>query len=177
MTTNNTPRYTYTPIYTYNGNTVILADVADMAQYTDVEPLDTCRGIGAYLATDDVIQLACQHDLCRETYDDSYSAYSGNVEIIDTEVVNVENPQRLTDEWVSKEYALRDEAERELCVTTDRYYDWTSERSKMIDRVSNALTSTVDALRQEWEHIVNGYEYASDVDDVDFDSLLQDVRP
>ena len=39
-----------------------------------------------------------------------------------------------------------DEYVRELLVTTDRYYDWTSERSRMIDAIQQTLEKHNDEL-------------------------------
>lgn len=51
------------------------------------------------------------------------------------EVVNNENEQKLIEEYVTPEYAAFDYAERELCVITDRYYDWVSRREKILNEI------------------------------------------
>lgn len=159
------------PHYLYNGAQVVLLDPNDVPNIT---PASTSGKYNPYYLNAKLVEAIEDGTIkAHLTYDDCYSGWVGATEIVHTDVVNVENEQRLLSEWVTIPYANTDEAERELCVTTDGYYDWESERSRMIDRIRDG--EDIEELRKEWEDIVRTY-YTRDVDrDYSFDSLLREI--
>lgn len=99
------------------------------------------------------------------TTDDSYSDYSYG-EITDTRCVNPEYEQGLIYGWWHKEYAESDRYVRELLTITNSYYNWTSERSRMADRLEDILTGEGSAesmrrqlarAKQDWEETCSQY--------------------
>lgn len=108
------------------------------------------------------------------TIDESYAyevLYDKNElqELTNDVIVNPENKQGLIQGWVTVDYLVLDEAERELLVTTDRYYDWQSKRKEMIEKVWNrsereygtdwhtiSLANKTE-LELEWNEIVEEY--------------------
>lgn len=115
------------------------------------------------------------------TLDDSDAGkYNGETEIVETEVVNPQNEQRIIVEWVSQSYAESDEYERMLCVDTDSYYDWTSERTKMKNSIRRCLDKYGDidqSLREEWNEIVARYSNTCewDLPSVNFDDIVKEI--
>lgn len=76
------------------------------------------------------------------TYDDSYTCYSGCVNIGNHTIVNIENEESLLhEEWVTDAYAESDEYARELLTITNRYCSWTSWRTETIDDIESELKS------------------------------------
>lgn len=109
-------------------------------------------------------ELSSMDDVCCDditvTMDDSYGAYSGCSEIVETDVRCYEDEQRLECCWVTEDWAESDQWERELAIVTDDYYGWTSERTRFI----NALHQDIDlygeideSREQEWEQICSRF--------------------
>lgn len=105
-------------------------------------------------------ELSSMDDVCCDditvTMDDSYGAYSGCVEIVETDVRSYENEQRLVCVWVTKDWAESDQWERELAIDTDDYYGWTSERTSFINSLYidiELLGEIGDRREQQWEQI------------------------
>lgn len=165
--------------YRYNSEQVVLLPLDEM----DVKPLaayDTNYGV--YALTPEITERIESGELTVGlTYEDSYGAplLDEEEEIDYRDVQNMENEQRLTYEWVSVEYALQDEAHRMLCVTTDNYYDWTSDRTKMLDRMWQAHQDdrlNREECEAEWNEIVNNYHFVFDGDDPSFDGLWNEFK-
>lgn len=109
--------------------------------------------------TDEELVELTSEDVC-VTLEDCYGGCADDEpEITDTAVVNPENEQRLIYAWVGIEYAKDNEIERKLLTLTDRYYDWTSERKKMFDKIFDYKEKGYDLseLEFEWKNIVSGY--------------------
>lgn len=137
--------------YVYKGEVGILCYLDD----------DTANAKG--YASDGQIAFVPAYDMegvCKDldngacaTYEDSYDAYCGCMSIDLHTVTNIENEQRLLHyTWVSDVYAESDEYQRELLTITDKYYDWTSERSRMIDKIIDAMDRGIAlaGLKKEW---------------------------
>ena len=140
-----------TPIYALNGTVVFLADMNDIPGVT---PIDYAGNIGAYaLESYNGCPVRC-------TTDDAYSEYSGCCTIISAECVNPENGQRLVEGWWTKEYYSDDFFNREFLTATDKYYDWESFRTRMINRIVNkshegVITAEIySELEEEWDNAV-----------------------
>ena len=73
------------------------------------------------------------------TYDDSYSNYGGDTDIIQDYVVNIENEQHIDYEWISKAYRNNDYIERMYLDVTDRFHNWESEISNCLNRIEDVL--------------------------------------
>lgn len=144
--------------YIYKGEPGFL-----MYEQEGKKALDCCGGQYFYPMsefTDKELVRLTSDDVCC-TIEDCYvgECADDEMEITDGTVTNPENPQRLINTWVGVDYAKDDEVERELTVTTDRYYDWTSERKKMLDKITNYEEKEYDLseLELEWEKIVRSY--------------------
>ena len=162
--------------YLYEGSEVILLDPNDVPGFTSL--VDDGE-IQPYKITAELISYIEEHDIAPMlTYDDSYSGYSEPEEILNTTVQNIENEQRLLyNEWVRESYAEQDETHRELAVTTDRYYDWTSERTRFIECYPRTRRyKTEDEMRKEWKDLCSGYSAPFDGDDITFETVLQQIR-
>lgn len=145
--------------YIYKGELGFL-----MFEQDDKKALGNCGNIYFYPAsefTDEELVELTPDDVCA-TVEDCYSCgpSDDDIEIIDGTVVNPENNQKLIDTWVGVDYAADDKVERELTVVTDRYYDWTSERKKMLDKIAYYEEKGFDLseLEFEWEKIVRSYD-------------------
>jgi hypothetical protein len=163
------------PYYYYQKNNVVLFYVHEAEQF-GLYPISEENEIGCYLLDKYVTELIKQRKIePLLTYDDSYSGYADPDDIIYADVVNIENDQRLINVWCRSYYAGIDLAERELCVTTNGYFDWTSERSQMIDKIDSNMYE-LSELKKEWNNIVNRYKpYLKDLyQDYSFESLLEE---
>ena len=81
------------------------------------------------------------------TYIDSYNGYGGDTDIDETYIRNVENEQQIINCWVELINADTDNYEREMLVTTNQYYNWTSFRAEFIKKYSeeyNQLLIMID---------------------------------
>lgn len=143
-------------VYKYNDVRVFLAYEDDVK---GVKPLDTSGNIGAY-----PIECYNGSTVCCTTEEVYIGDYvDDDLEIACCECVNPENDKRLLIGWWSIDYAIRDEFERIFLVATDRYYDWTSERTKMLEKLCNASDDDVvtrevyTELKLEWDNMVNRF--------------------
>lgn len=156
----------YKKRYTFNEREVFLL-------YTDrkEKPIETFNDVGAFEITSELLMSVCNSDIIK-CYEDSYAGdfYGGAIEIGTVQIY--ENEQRLVTGWVGVEYAKQDLAHRELAVSTDNYYDWTSERTKFIER--HADTDELDAMGQEWAEICHSYGEPFDGDDISFAGVLEE---
>lgn len=163
--------------YNLNGTVVYLADMDDVPGVT---PIDYVGNIGAYTVDS---YNGC---LVRCTTDDAYSGVSSDCDtaIISAACVNPENDQRLVEGWWTKEYYTDDLFSREYLTTTDNYYDWTSARTRMINRLVDKSREGVitaeaySALEEEWDNAVldavrGCANYAAS--DAPFEALLEEA--
>ena len=120
------------PIYTYNGKLGVLYDADCVAEFI---PMDK------FLAMDNI-------DYGSVRWVTEYPGGDEGEEITDAPIRNEENEQKLLVDgvWSPVDANKSDEYVRELLVTTDRYYDWTSERSRMVNAIHNALRDADDNL-------------------------------
>lgn len=112
------------PIYTFKGKRGVIYDHHFL-------PMDD------FLAMEEV---DCYDNVCWITTDAAW-AKEGE-EITDAPIRNEENNQMLLVDgvWSTVSYNKSDEYVRELLITTDKHYNWTSERKRMIDSLTNILT-------------------------------------
>lgn len=142
-------------VYNYNDVLVFLAFEDDVK---GVKPLDTDGNIGAY-----PIECYDGSTVCCTTEEVYSGEWVDEVEIVCCECVSPENDQSLLIGWWSIDYAINDEFERTFLVTTDRYYDWTSERTKMLEKLSIASVDDVvtrevyTKLKLEWDNMVSRF--------------------
>ena len=173
--------------YIFNNQQVVLLYDTEVQEINNqVSPLsDYGCNINPYTLTDEVRGWIEQGVITPcASYDECYCGVSDNEEeIIHARVRNIENGQHLIEEWITKSYAISDEAIRELCATTDSYCDWTSERKKMFDKIYDLTQSYEDdelreelaTLRQEWEEIVDNYDTSDVDDDYSWEGLIKEV--
>lgn len=119
------------PIYTYNGELGVLYEENRTGYAWAIEfiPMDE------FLAKDDidfenVRWVTIGADVCQE-----------GEEITDDPIRCEENSQKLVVDsaWSPVSVNKSDKYIRELYVTTDRYYDWTSERTRMYKSIRDCL--------------------------------------
>lgn len=112
------------PIYTFNGKLGVLMERKhEYCLATDFIPMD------------DVLNIEnIDYDAVRWVDEGADGCEEGE-EITDAAIVNPEYEQQLLVDnvWSPVWYAKSDEYVRQLLVTTTKYYNWTSERSRMID--------------------------------------------
>lgn len=151
------------PVFKYNGKLGILYDVDAAIEFV---PLDEV--LSMKLDYDDVKSL---------TYESDCAEYGE--EITDA---TIHDGQKLlfNSVWSSVDYQKSDEYVRELCVTTNSYYDWTSSRKLMLNRIESASRKELEELRAEWEDIVSQYSDPLGFEEweaqkADFDSLIQEA--
>lgn len=159
------------PIYTYNGKLGVIynygSDFISIEELLQLDPIDL----------DSIRSVTCESDICEE-----------GEEITDAPIRNEENEQKLIVDcaWSSVAYHDSDEFVRELLVTTNQYYNWTSERKRMIDKIEDYYKQgehscyTLEGLRQEWEEIVRQYKDPCGFEEFsgtssDFDSLVEEA--
>ena len=120
------------PIYTFNGKLGVLYDDDGVDVFV---PMDE------FLANDKI-----EYDRVR--WVTVYPGGEEGEEITDRPIRNDENDERLMVDcvWSPLDCNKSDEFVRELLVTTDGYYDWTSERSRMINGIQDALKDADENL-------------------------------
>ena len=80
--------------------------------------------------------------------------------ILETEIQNPENEQKLILEWVTLPYADSDLYQRELCTTTNDYCEWKSKRTRFIENLLDdiAIFGKISNDREkEWNDIRSEY--------------------
>ena len=165
--------------YLYNGIPSVLLYEEDALRLCPAqEPLSTDGGFHPYELTDELAAaIEAENFLPCGNYEDSYlGGWTEATEIGYNTVRNIENDQRTVIEWTSNEYAMMDEAERELCVTTDRYYDWTSARAEMIRQIEGGYD--IQELEKEWNTKCAEYESVLDSinEDYSFASIIEEAN-
>lgn len=164
------------PIFTFKGESGVLMEVeANHSRGIDFVPfgkLDTDT-----LDLDDIRGLTSESDYAEE-----------GEEITDEAIVNDENEQRLMVDcvWSTIDYHKSDLYVRELLVTTNDHYDWTSERRRMINKIYDSIKNDrFDAqkseLEKEWNEIVAQYSDPLGIaefhdNDINFESLVEEAR-
>lgn len=147
-------------VYVFKGEWGILCEMKDNSDYyTD--------GMYFFVPLADLPEVADTITAWRiASYNDSYQTGVGDgIVIVDDEVVNIENYQHLIGGFVAADYAAVDYVKRELLTVTDRYYSWTSERSRFIrymlssarDEGYNTLFITpkqAEECAEEWEKTI-----------------------
>ena len=109
-------------LYYYNGEYCFINYLIE-----DKEPLVSNGLFGVYKIKD----FSGESISC---YNHIYWEAKGNgEEIVYTSVVNIENQHKLVEEFVTIDYAMDDEYEREFKIMTDKYYSWKSLKSDMFD--------------------------------------------
>ncbi len=106
------------PVYIYKGLTGVLVE--------DMEA-------GAKFVPENEIGKLSDDTVLRVILDDETGGYTDSQEIVNAEVTNPENEQKLMVAWVSRGYALQDEMHRMLIAETDSHYDWTSDRTRFVE--------------------------------------------
>jgi hypothetical protein len=159
--------------YIYEGQRVVLLYDAEVSYWSpSIAPLAYGGEYNPYPLVEDIIQgIRCgmlHPNLC---YDDSYAndcvgEYTGEVDIIRAKVRDIESPNSLTEQYVTKLFAVLDEAKRELAVTTTEDDGWHSKREYMMEKLKsmsdNDITQRLQALRESWEQVIEegGYDKA-----------------
>lgn len=155
-------------LYQIKGVDCVLVD-ADDEKFKDVECLDYAGNVKA-IAVTDLPEDSTEGDAVLSHEDLMCGEYYGG-EIVSTSIVNPENEQKLIEAFVSPEYAEKDEGRRQLCVMTDSYYDWKSERKAIHDSIYRCIRAAIEndayntdtkekikgVWNREWEGIVSAY--------------------
>lgn len=144
--------------YVMDGREGILSYI-DNPKLAGIEPYEDDGSIGFYPF--DTIPEGTEitvEDVCAE-YSDSYDveAFNKGEVIIYAQVKNAENKQYLIYAFVAKDYYEDDLYERMLCDDTNRYCNWTSDRTRFIDSQSEQET-TKDESKAEWDEICDKYK-------------------
>lgn len=142
--------------YIYDGKKVFLSYEEEI---DGKKPYAELGGMYAYSIED---YNGCKTEL---TYDDSYGCYSGEVNIVYEEVVNIENEQKINCDVVTEDWYNRDIAERMLDIETTRYYDWTSKytnfKNDLYDEAKNGEILSKEEIEKRWVEICNEYKLGS----------------
>lgn len=115
------------PVYTFNGKLGVIYE----------HDTKYARGVPDFFPMDDFLKIDnIDFDCVCWVEVDADSCEEGE-EITDAPFVNPGNEQKLRVDcaWSPVIYNKSDEYTRQLLVTTDNYYDWTSERRRMIDNL------------------------------------------
>lgn len=112
------------PVYTYRGSLGVLYD----------------NGMTEFIQMEDFLKLA-EIDFDSVRWAEGADGSEEGEEITDAPIVCPENEQKLMVDcvWSSVLYNDSDQYVRELLVTTDQYYNWTSNRRCMIDALEQDL--------------------------------------
>ena len=146
--------------YIFNGVKGVIADT-DNEKFAGIKPVATNGNYGFYslasLEGKDITDKDCALE-----YYDSYEPIPANIheKIVSEEVVSIENEQSLIDCFVNKDLYEQDLYERMLCTETDRYYDWTSELTRVKDYAcENRNHENVKELTEaKWNEVSKQYE-------------------
>lgn len=122
--------------YLFKGQIGFIARI-DNEKLKGVKPIEECYDMGFY-----PIEVAEKYNItykdCLAEYEDSYNFienYKFNndeKEIVNEEVVNVENEQRLIYCFVNKKYYEADLYKRMMLTETHKYYSWQSALTKTL---------------------------------------------
>lgn len=145
--------------------------------------LDYVNGVITFIPVDKVDETNFDYpdeSSCLTDEDKWDGQYNGETEIVETIVVNPQNTQKIVVAWVSEAYAESDEYERMLCTDTTCFYDWTSERTAMKDRIRKSIDKYGEInplLEKEWKEIVDRYTNTCDWDlpSVEFIDLVKEA--
>lgn len=149
------PKY----IYRYKGQSVFLADTSDMP---GVEPLAVACDIGCYPVS--------QYNGCYSlmTYEDGYSGYVYDAEIMVADVINVEaaDTYLCEDQWTSVDYAAFDRVEQHLCrkgfIWSELYNiigDIESEVKRYYETGEKVIAySDFQRIEEDWNSTIREYE-------------------
>lgn len=133
--------------------------------------------------TDKAANIKCGYDLINQVREALRNEESVTLTLVPA--TNPENDHSLCEQWLTPEEADSDEYIRELCVTTDNYYDWTSERARLINRVLADIDDgeiDVDRLARheaDWRETCTrycdpmGWDYDNDAS---FSSIMKEIK-
>lgn len=159
--------------YIFNGVKGVIADM-DNEKFAGIKPVATNGNFGFYSLASIEGKDITDNDCALEYYD-TYEPRPVSIheEIVSEEVVNIENDQRLIDCFVSKDLYKQDLYERMLCTETDRYYDWTSELTRVKHYAfDNRNRENVKELTEaKWNEVSKQYECLPEYDEMTFEEV------
>lgn len=133
------------PIYIYEKQFVIVIYDNDNAEDAYMYSISNKHIIPlSYINSIDI------DDIC-ETYDDSYSCYAGIEEITHGQCINVENEQRLTEQFIRLSYYHADITNRQLIIETGHHHEWTSARTLLLEECIDTINNTYASISEESE--------------------------
>ena len=146
--------------YIFNGVKGVIADM-DSEKFAGIKPVATNGNFGFYQLSSIEGKDISDKDCALEYYD-SYEPTPVNIheEIVSEQVVSIENHQCLIDCFVNRDLYEEDLYERMLRTETDRYYDWTSELTRVKDYAfDNRDREDVKELTEaKWNEVSKQYE-------------------
>lgn len=166
--------------YTYNNQQIVLLHDSEVKSLiADVLPVASMGDkYNPYILTDEIVGLIYAGKIeAHKTYEDGYNEYdeeNDGGEIVYAEIRNAENSQHLIYDWVGVDWVETDKAERELCVTTDTFHDWTSERRSMIEKLQSG--GNISELKKEWETIVESFNTSDVYEDYSWDGIIEEAN-
>lgn len=158
--------------YTFQGQLVF---IAEQSECDGIEPIST-DGAGHGVYPVEAYQVGIEAILA---YDEDYSGASDDgTKIVATECVNPENDQHLVSGFFTLEWAVNDWFTSDYLVTTDKYYDWRSYRSVMIDKLWNEAvdgripSDIYDECKNQWNESIAAFNSKHKTD---FTAAFDDV--
>lgn len=159
--------------YTLDGVEVVLADLNN-PKFDCLDAIDDDGSIGAY-RLDEIDFKIDKTDLKKEIYSSYDNSQGCGDDIVLEFVTNPENSQKLLYAFAHKESYESDLYERELLITTNKYYDWTSARARFVENVARNLGNKQSRLA-EWETICKDYDgFNHYCDNADFNELWNEI--
>ena len=177
-------------VYTYQGRKAVLVDTFELSKHDEDPSLEvTYAGHDSLIWEEDydgfLAPLGIETHL---TYDDSYSSYGGDTDINIYVIPNIENEQKEVRVFASEDYGAACSIEMQYGVLTDRYYDWTSEVTRIYDRLITLYSKDEDYIYfdEDYKEIENDYytgllelqnEYKTTLDYkvIPFEQLVKDA--
>lgn len=146
--------------YIFNEVKGVIADMNN-EKFAGIKPVATNGNFGFYPLSSIECKDITDKDCALEYYD-SYEPTPVNIheEIVSEEVVSIENHQCLIDCFVNRDLYEEDLYDRMLRTETDRYYDWTSELTRVKDYAfENRDRENVKELTEaKWNEVSKQYE-------------------
>ena len=159
--------------YIFNGVKGVIADM-DNEKFAGIKPVSTNCNFGFYSLASLEGKDITDNDCALEYYD-TYEPRPVSIheEIVSEQVVSIENHQCLIDCFVNRDLYEEDLYDRMLRTETDRYYDWTSELTRVKDYAfDNRDREDVKALTEaKWNELSKQYECLTEYEEMTFEEV------
>lgn len=134
------------PVYLFNDIEGVLLDDVECARNNIDFYAHEYIGQVAFIPLSELTEKEITKSDCRLAESDYGMGYVEETDIEIQDIVARENEQKLLTVWELSIFKNDNEYQKEMMITTNKYYEWTSYRAEFVEKYSNELLRLTDLL-------------------------------